>query len=227
VTAKLTAQQQRFVDEYLADPELNATRAYRKAYPSCRTDAAANAAASRLLASVKVKAAIAQAQAERTKRTQVGADRVVGELALLAFSSIENYTIDDEGKLKPADGVPSEVLRAIEKFKIKKRIIPGMAGAREIEAEIKLWSKPAALKMLGEHVGVFDKATPLEKILDALPQELGRAIREALGRDVPGEGSAASSDPPRSTDEPGPVDYPVRRELLPAPAEPLPPLADR
>ncbi len=54
---KLTDQQQKFVDEYLTDPEQNATAAYRKAYPKC-SEKAAEAAASRLLRNVKVATAI-------------------------------------------------------------------------------------------------------------------------------------------------------------------------
>jgi len=49
----MTENQKRFADEYIID--LNATRAYRKAYPSARSDATASANGSRLLANAKVK----------------------------------------------------------------------------------------------------------------------------------------------------------------------------
>ena len=51
--AKLTDKQRVFANEYLID--MNATRAYKKAYASCKKDEAAKAAASRLLANVNVK----------------------------------------------------------------------------------------------------------------------------------------------------------------------------
>lgn len=51
--AKLTEKQKLFVDEYLID--LNATRAYKVAYPHVKSDGAAMSAASRLLRNVKVK----------------------------------------------------------------------------------------------------------------------------------------------------------------------------
>lgn len=54
--AKLTEKQKIFVDEYLID--LNATRAYKVAYPHVKSDGAAMSAASRLLRNVKVKAYI-------------------------------------------------------------------------------------------------------------------------------------------------------------------------
>ena len=51
--AKLTEKQKRFVNEYLVD--LNATRAYKVAYPSYKKEETINAAASRMLRNVKVK----------------------------------------------------------------------------------------------------------------------------------------------------------------------------
>lgn len=51
--AKLTDKQRIFANEYLVD--LNATRAYKKAYPGVRKDETAKAAGSRLLTNVNVK----------------------------------------------------------------------------------------------------------------------------------------------------------------------------
>ncbi len=48
----MTEKQKKFADEYLVD--LNATRAYKAAYPSVKKDEAAAAAASRLLKNVKI-----------------------------------------------------------------------------------------------------------------------------------------------------------------------------
>ena len=49
---KLTPKQKRFVDEYLID--LNATRAYKTAYPNVKKDEVAASASVRLLRNVKV-----------------------------------------------------------------------------------------------------------------------------------------------------------------------------
>ena len=49
----LTAKQRIFCNEYLID--MNATRAYKKAYPNIKNDATAGQAGSRLLKNVKIK----------------------------------------------------------------------------------------------------------------------------------------------------------------------------
>ena len=54
--AKLTEKQKLFVDEYLID--LNATRAYKVAYPHVKSDGAARACASKLLTKANIKAYI-------------------------------------------------------------------------------------------------------------------------------------------------------------------------
>jgi phage terminase small subunit len=70
----LTAQQERFADEYLID--LNATAAYKRAgYKSIGN--AAEAGASRLLSNAKVQQYVQQRMADRTKRTELSQDYVL------------------------------------------------------------------------------------------------------------------------------------------------------
>lgn len=54
--AKLTAKQRIFANEYLID--MNATRAYKKAYASCKKDETARVNGSKLLANTNVKSYI-------------------------------------------------------------------------------------------------------------------------------------------------------------------------
>lgn len=83
--AKLTAKQQRFVEEYLID--LNATQAAIRAGYSPKT---ANEQGARLLANASVQEAIAKAMAERSRRTGISQDRVIQELARIAFVNPKN-----------------------------------------------------------------------------------------------------------------------------------------
>lgn len=78
--AKLTAKQKKFVEEYLID--LNATQAAIRAGYSPNT---AQEQSSRLLSNVMVKNEIDKAMAERSRRTGINQDRVLRELAKIAF----------------------------------------------------------------------------------------------------------------------------------------------
>jgi Phage terminase, small subunit len=73
----VNAKQQRFVQEYLKD--LNATAAYHRAGYTAKGNAA-EACASRLLSNAKVAAAIAEAQAERSKKLEIDAEWVLKRL---------------------------------------------------------------------------------------------------------------------------------------------------
>lgn len=79
----LTAKQQRFVDEYLVD--LNATQAAIRAGYSAAT---ARSIAAENLTKPNIAAAVSAAQAERAKRTGITADRVLEDLARVAFGDV-------------------------------------------------------------------------------------------------------------------------------------------
>ena len=93
----MTDAQKRFCDEYLID--INATRAYKVAYPRCKKEETANAASSRMLRNVKVQEYISKKQQEIEKRTEITQDMVIKELAKIAFLDIRKlYT--ENGQLK-------------------------------------------------------------------------------------------------------------------------------
>lgn len=79
----LTPKQKAFVAEYLID--LNASAAARRAGYSEKT---AHSIGDENLRKPEIAAAIASAQGERSKRTEVTADRVLKELAKIGFSDI-------------------------------------------------------------------------------------------------------------------------------------------
>lgn len=139
--AKLTAKQQRFCDEYLID--LNATQAAIRAGYSVKT---ANEQGSQLLAKLSIQEVIGKEMAERSKRTGINQDRVVLELAKLAFVNIADVVDLDEATVKKS--ATDEDLACIQSVKIK----PSEFGA---EREIKLYDKKASLELLGRHLGMF------------------------------------------------------------------------
>ena len=72
----MTEKQKIFADEYIID--LNATRAYKAAYPSVKKDSVASAAASRMLRNVNVKTYIDE-QLEKLKSERVADQQEVLE----------------------------------------------------------------------------------------------------------------------------------------------------
>lgn len=82
----LTPKQARFCEEYVID--LNSSRAYRAAGYQVTTDNSTYSSASTLLRNPKVQAYISQLQAERGKRTEATSDRIINELAAIAFSRV-------------------------------------------------------------------------------------------------------------------------------------------
>lgn len=95
---EVTEKQKVFADEYLID--LNATRAYKVAYPTVKNDDTAAAAATRMLRNVKVAEYIQERMQERQKRTEITQDRVLKELAAMAFADVAEAV---EIRLKPSD----------------------------------------------------------------------------------------------------------------------------
>lgn len=137
--ANLTPNQERFVQEYLVD--LNGTQA---AIRSGYSAVSASVTASRLLANAKVAEAIAERQKEREKRTGVTADRVVAELAKLAFVDL-SAAYDDNGNLLKPSEMPAEVRAALA----------GVDFAKTGDRIARFSAKERALELLGKHLGLF------------------------------------------------------------------------
>ena len=116
----MTANQQKFCDEYLID--CNATRAYKAAYPRIKNDAVAAQAGSRMLRNVKVKNYIEQRLAEMSSAKIASAEEVIKYLTSVmrgesaseivvvtgdgdGFSSAERVTKspDEKERLKAAE----------------------------------------------------------------------------------------------------------------------------
>lgn len=169
---KLTDKQQCFVDEYLID--LNATQAAIRAGYSAKT---ADQQGSRMLANIKVKQAVAEKQAQRSKRTGVNQDRVVLELAKVAFAKMTDI-VDSNGRIKE-DASPDD-LACIESIKYKES---DNEYGGSVEREVKIASKLKALELLGKHLGMWsDKfnvtVEKSEKLDDIISQLGGEGLEE-------------------------------------------------
>ncbi len=141
----MTAKQKRFVDEYLID--LNATQAaIRAGYsPNC-----AQQIGTENLSKPVIRACIDKAIAEHSKRTGVNADRVVQELAKIAF--LQADTLIDTQNATVRDDASEEDRACIASVKVKHTIGENVDTE---EREIRLYDKLKALELLGKHLGMF------------------------------------------------------------------------
>jgi len=143
---KLTPKQRLFVQEYLID--LNATQAAIRAGYSVKN---AEFQAHCLLKNPKVKQAIKLAMYEREQRTKVTQDRVIQELAKIAF--INPTDVVDSYDASLHNGAAREDTAAISSIRVKR--LPTREGFG-VEREIKLHDKIRALELLGKHLRLFN-----------------------------------------------------------------------
>lgn len=145
-----TLKQARFVEEYIAD--LNGKQAAIRAGYSLKT---AEVQASRLLSFAKVRMAIKAAMQARSRRTGITADRVVLELAELAFSNIFDFLeVHADGSVSvDLSRVNRDRAAAVHDIVVQER--PKDEGPRGKLTQIKLCDKLKALDMLARHLGMF------------------------------------------------------------------------
>lgn len=166
----MTQKQKRFIEEYLID--LNATQAAIRAGYSPDT---AQQTGSENLSKPVIRAQIDRAMAERSKRTGVNAERVVQELAKIAFVNAAEV-IDPKTATVKEDALPEDTA-AIQSVKVK------TFGEDGLEREIKMADKIKALELLGKHLGMFQNNLNVtlgtsDKLNDVMSQIGGEGLEE-------------------------------------------------
>ena len=166
----MTKKQKRFIEEYLID--LNATQpAIRAGYSSDTAYSIGN----ENMKKPEIKACIDKAMAERSRRTGVNADRVLMELAKVAFVNASDVIDADTATVK-ADALPEDTA-AIQSVKVK------TFGEDGLEREIKMADKLKALELLGKHLGMFKDKVVLSGSLETEKTKLDDLIRQMRGGD--------------------------------------------
>lgn len=151
---KLTAKQKRFADEYLID--LNATRAYMAAYPSCKSENSAAVCASKLLRNAKAAGYIAERQKALQERTTITAERVLQEYARLAFLDPRRLFHDD-GRPKNITELDDDTAAALAGLDVQE-VFEGKGDDRVFVGytkRYKLADKKGALDSIAKHLGMF------------------------------------------------------------------------
>ncbi|MDE6838733.1 MAG: terminase small subunit [Acutalibacter sp.] len=161
---KLTEKQKRFVQEYLVD--LNATAAAQRAgYKDPNIGR-------QLITKNNVSAAIQEAIDKRRNRVEITQDRVLQELAAIAFAKGTDYASIISGVVMTND--------TQELTQDQKAAIVAIKQTKE-GVEVKLGNKLKALELLGKHLGVFSAGQMQEGLADEPDIE---DVEEADGPDV-------------------------------------------
>ena len=173
----LTPKQARFVEEYLVD--LNGKQAAIRAGYTSKT---AEVQASRLLRHVTVQAALQAAMQARSKRTTVTADRVVAELAKIAFANMRDYW-PRPGETINLEWLDHDQTAAIAEITIDE--VVDAAGVLHRRTRLKLHDKKGALDSLARHLGMFVDRHAAEgsieyRVMRMTPEERLARARELL-----------------------------------------------
>lgn len=140
----LTAKQQKFADEYLID--LNATQAAIRAGYSSKT---AKEIGSENLSKPNIRAYIDERMAVLSRRTGVNQERIMRELARIAFLDPTKLVDMDSAALK--EDTSDDDRAAIASVKVKT-----MKGDVDmVEREVKFADKLKALELLGKRFGMW------------------------------------------------------------------------
>jgi phage terminase small subunit len=142
---KLTPKQKRFVEEYVID--LNATQSAIRAGYSEKT---ASRIGPELLVKTCVQNAIHEAKSQRSARTQITADRVVQELARIAFVDFRQIASWGSGGvvLVSSDELADDEAAIVAEVSETTNETGG-------SLKVKRYDKLKALELLGKHLGMF------------------------------------------------------------------------
>lgn len=194
---------EKFVVEFLKDG--NATQAAIRAGYSPKT---AYSSGQRLLKSVEVADKIAKAKAAQLKRLEISADRVLNEIARVAYSDLSDVVtwegpdeedpwgtpVDEDGrrrpppmlarqKVKPSKSLDKDVTAAIAE------ISESCDQSGKVTTKVKMHDKLGALKLLGQHLKLFaDKLElsgpdggPIE-VANMTPEQRKERLAELLAK---------------------------------------------
>ncbi|MCO1343423.1 terminase small subunit [Burkholderia multivorans] len=154
---KLSAKHQRFVDEYLID--LNATKAAERAGYSKRT---AGQIGFELLKKPEIAEAISEAMKAREQRTGITQDRVLRELARIAFFDPRKL-FDSDGRPLPISELDDDTAAAIAGLDVFEEY-EGSGEDRALSGytkKYKILDKNTALTNAMKHLGMLREKVDL------------------------------------------------------------------
>ncbi len=158
---QLSDQHRLVVDHYVMDPSNFSAACVSAGYSKKSISSVAH----EIHHIPEVQAAIAEKMNQRIERTMITQDRVLHELAIIAFSDLRNFDIDQRtGHISLPEGVPDFVMRSVSSIKFITTI--DEAGHERRTLEFKLWDKMGALRLMGQHLAMFTDNISVKGELD-------------------------------------------------------------
>ena len=183
MAGKLTPKQKKFVGEYLID--LNATQAAIRAGYSEKT---ARQIASEYLSKPNIQAEIQRRQAKYQSKLEITQEKILQELAAIAFANGSDYA-----KVVNAGLLPSVVMTPTSELPPEK--LPAIAGikANQYGVEVKLHDKVRALELLGKYLGTFEGGAAQPQVENNLFDAINACGEEGFD-DIPEIQQTSESD---------------------------------
>lgn len=150
----MTEKQKIFADEYLID--LNATRAYRAAYPNCKKNSSADAAARKLLGNTRIQQYINERLEELQSKRVANVQEVMEHLTAVLRGEIREETVVVEG------------------------IGDGCSEARIIEKQVAARDRLKAAELLGKRYSLFTEKVEISG-LDEEKNKLDDILQQMRG----------------------------------------------
>jgi phage terminase small subunit len=151
---KLSWKQRRFLAFYLADPDRNPRKAALKAGYSAGFS---QSQVWNLLKEPQIAGAINEIDRKSFKKLDITHERILQELAVMAFANIDDYLTREPD--------PNDPTKVIVKVDVSKTSVQSMSAVKEIGLEaskqrVALFDKLGALERLGKFSGLFSDPAP-------------------------------------------------------------------
>jgi phage terminase small subunit len=187
-TEPLTEKEELLCREFVCDFAENQTRAYMHVHPGSNYETA-KSQAHRVFTKPHIKSRVAELQQERNKRLEISGDRVLSEIAKLAFYDPREF-FDSDMRLKPINELDPDHAAIIAGIETVHKVVGEEKDAVVVLTKIKMADKGANLERLGKYFKLFTEKheysfdeKSFEAILAALPKEVADAVRVKLFED--------------------------------------------
>lgn len=163
---------------------LNQGEAYREAHPGVE-ESTAGPAAHRFIRRPDVRARVQELFDARAKKLEISAEKVLQEIAALAFSNPHDYVLiqEDGSPVIDLTGLSRQQFAAIQEILVDEYVEGKGDAARDVKRiKVKFYDKGQNLERLGRHLKLFSDTVEV-KGLEALVERIRKARERTRSED--------------------------------------------